>query len=162
MGEMGGPAWIAFGESNVGQFARWRCQQEVPGLGLGARGSRGHLTGGASGGGPRLGVVAVEALGELGRPAWIAFGGGPGGRAGGPRGAAPGGGARSTYHVTLALFKRPSPQKVTQKPNWATHFVWDFCRARTTPIVKISPSPISGTVNCCMDFDHPNMVGESV
>ncbi len=81
-------------------------------------------------------------------------------------GAPPGGDApehaRKSNHVTLSISKRPSPQKVTQDSNWATHLVWCFDRARTTPIQKMSPPAISGTVNCCTVFAHPNGVGEFV
>lgn len=90
---------------------------------------------------------------------------GPGGQL--QRGACDGGrgghvGGQPAKHVTLSIFKRLSPQKVTQDSNWATHLVWCFGRARTTPTVKSSPPAISGTVNCCMAFAPPNGVGESV
>ena len=83
------------------------------------------------------------------------------------RGACDGGrgghvGGQPAEHVTLSIFKRLSPQKVTQDSNWATHLLWCFGRARTTPTVKSSPPAISGTVNCCMAFARPNGVGESV
>jgi hypothetical protein len=58
--------------------------------------------------------------------------------------------------------KRPSPQKVTQDPAQVAHFVWEKRVARTTPIVKISPFDETGTVYCCMNFYHPNGVGEYV
>jgi hypothetical protein len=58
--------------------------------------------------------------------------------------------------------KRPSPQKVTQDPAQVAHFVWEKRVARTTPIVKISPFDKTGTVYCCMNFYHPNGVGEYV
>ena len=86
----------------------------------------------------------------------------PGGILGTPPGGDAPEHARKPNHVTLSISKRPSPQKVTQDSNWATHLVWCFGRARTTPIQKMSPPAISGTVNCCTVFAHPNGVGEFV
>ena len=58
--------------------------------------------------------------------------------------------------------KRLSPPKVTQDPAQVAQFVWQKCVARTTPIVKMSPFHKTGTVYCCMNFYHPNVVGEYV
>ena len=94
--------------------------------------------------------------------AGIPRGGGP---PGAPWGARPRRHARRTHHVTLRIFKRLSPPKirnVTQLFEKVAHFVWCFCRARTTPIQKLSPAAISSHFNCILDFYIPNGVGESV
>ena len=88
----------------------------------------------------------------------------------GPRGHSGGGGrprrhARRTHHVTLRFFKRLSPTKngnVTQLFEKVAHFVWCFCRARSTPIQKLSPAAISSHFNCILNIYTPNGVGESV
>jgi hypothetical protein len=69
---------------------------------------------------------------------------------------------RRIYHVTLRLFKRLSTQNVTQLFEKVAHFVWCFCRARSTPIQKLSPGAISSHFYCILDFYTPNGVGESV
>lgn len=84
---------------------------------------------------------------------------------GGSRGAHPRRHARRTYHVALRFFKRLSPTKignVTQLFEKVAHFVWCFCRARTTLIQKLSPAAISSHFNCILNFYTPNGVGESV
>lgn len=73
--------------------------------------------------------------------------------------------ARRTHHVPLRFFKRLSPTKignVTQLFEKVAHFVWCFCRARSTPIQKLSPAAISSHFNCILHFYTPNGVGESV
>ena len=85
---------------------------------------------------------------------------GPG--AGARRGAYPRRPAPRTYHVTLRLFKRLSTQNVTQLFEKVAHFVWWFCRARSTPIQKLSPGAISSHFYCILHFYTPNGVGESV
>jgi len=82
--------------------------------------------------------------------------------AGASRGARPRRHARRIYHVTLRLFKRLSTQNVTQLFEKVAHFVWCFCRARSTPIQKLSPGAISSHFYCILDFYTPNGVGESV
>jgi hypothetical protein len=82
--------------------------------------------------------------------------------AGALRGARPRRHARRVYHVTLRLFKRLSTQNVTQLSEKVAHFVWCFCRARSTPIQKLSPGAISSHFYCILDFYTPNGVGESV
>jgi hypothetical protein len=81
---------------------------------------------------------------------------------GGLRGARPRGHARRTCHVALRFLKRPSTPNVTQLFEKVAHFVWCFCRARSTPIQKLPPGAISSHLYCILDFYTPNGVGESV
>ena len=84
---------------------------------------------------------------------------------GGPRGHSGGLTPEGPHHVTLRFFKRLSPPKignVTQLFEKVAHFVWCFCRARSTPIQKLSPAAISSHFNCILHFYIPNGVGESV
>jgi hypothetical protein len=90
-------------------------------------------------------------------------GGAPGrGLAGGTPGGLPPRPRPKGPHVTLQFLKRLSPPKirnVTQLSKKVAHFVWCFCRARTTPIQKLSPGAISSHLYCCMHFYPRNVVG---
>ena len=136
------------------QFARWLAVglegAHLPGLGV-----EGAFDGGYFRPCPLRPAIEEGEPGHMGRVVATSIGGR----------AHPRRHARRTNHVTLRLFKRPSPTKignVTQLFEKVAHFVWCFCRARTTPIQKLSPAAISSHFNCILNFYTPNGVGESV